>query len=84
MGVPKGPLPRPLVFLLRKNNLPGRLSPDFALFTEDMSLVSVSLNVYTPSNELNDDLSKIYNPIFLWKIYFNQDFQKQAQKAIFL
>ena len=45
MGVPKGPLLRSLVFLLRRNNLTGGLSSNFTLFTEDMSLIYVGLYV---------------------------------------
>ena len=53
------------------------------LFADDTSLFST---VYDPNHSakvLNDDLNKISEWAYKWKILFNLDLTKQAQKVIF-
>ena len=68
----------PLFFLIYINNLPKGLSSNVKLFADDTLLFSV-----IHDNELNDDLVKINNWTYQWKMSFNPDFKKQAQKVIF-
>ena len=53
------------------------------LLTIDTSLFSVTHNVSVSTRELNDDLRKISNWAFQWKMGFNPDVNKQAQEVIF-
>ena len=52
------------------------------LFAEDTSLFSVVRN-NTPATHFNNDLRKISNWAFQWKMSFNPDPNKQAQEVIF-
>ena len=47
------------------------------------SLFSVVLHKNTSATELNNDLSKISNLAYQWKMSFNPDPLKQAQEVIF-
>ena len=49
----------------------------------DNTLFSVIHDSSTTRNELNDDLVKLNNWAYQWKISFNPDPNKQAQKVIF-
>ena len=53
------------------------------LFADDTSLFSVVHDVTQSTNELNDDLEKISNWAYQWKMSFNPDKSKQAQEVIF-
>ena len=44
---------------------------------------SVVNDIYTSESDLNEDLEKISNWAFKWKINFNPDPNKQAQEIIF-
>ena len=46
-------------------------------------MVSVVYDVTQSTNELNDDLEKISNWVYQWKMFFNPDKSKQAQEVIF-
>ena len=46
-------------------------------------MFSVSHDVNVSARELNDDLRKISNWNFQWKMSFNPDVNKQAQEVIF-
>ena len=60
-----------------------RLSSTAKLFADDTSLFSVVHDVTKSVNELNDDLEKISNWAYQWKMSFNPDKSKQAQEVIF-
>ena len=49
------------------------LSSDAKLFADDTSLFSVIPDSSTRRNELNDDLAKIHNWVYQWKMSFNPD-----------
>ena len=59
------------------------LSSKIKLFADDTSLFSVVHDVTQSTNELNDDLEKISNWAYQWKMSFNPDKSKQAQEVIF-
>ena len=74
----------PLLFLICNNNLPKGLSSNAKLFADDdTSLFAVIHDSSTTRNELNDDLVKIDNWAYQWKMSFNPDPNKQAQEVIF-
>ena len=82
-GVPQGPILGPLLFLIYINDLYGDLSSKAKLFADDTSLFSVTYGITTSANKLNNDLKKISDWAFQWKMSFNPDPCKQAQEVIF-
>ena len=82
-GVPHGSILRPLLFLIYINDLSDDLSTNAKLFAGDTSLFSVVRDINTSAAHLNNDLKKISNLAFQWKMSFNPDPSKQAQEVIF-
>ena len=82
-GVPQGSILGPLFFLIYINDLSDDLSSNPKLFADDTSLFSVVHDKNTSANELNNDLRKISNWAYQWKMSFNPDPFKQAQEVIF-
>ena len=82
-GVPQGLILGPLLFLIYINNLPKGLSSNTKLFADDTSLFSAIHDSSTTMNELNNDLVKINNWAYQWKMSFDPDSNKQAQEVIF-
>ena len=60
------------------NDLSGDLSSKAKLFANDKSLFNVAHGINTSANELNNDLKKVSNWAFQWKMSFNPDPSKQA------
>ena len=58
------------------------LTSNAKLFADDASLFSVVHDVNTSAKELNDNLKKVNNWAFQWKMSFNPDPSKQAQEVI--
>ena len=83
-GVPRGSIPGPLLFLIYINDLSDNLTSNAKLFADDTSLFSVVHDVNTSAKELNDDLKKVNDWAFQWKMSFNPDSSKQAQGVIFI
>ena len=83
IGIPQGSILGPLLFLIYINDLSGDLSSKAKLFADDTSLFSVTHDITTSANELNNDLKKISDWAFQWKMSFNPDPSKQAQEVIF-
>ena len=81
--VPQGSILGPLLFLIYINDLADGLSSIAKLFADDTSVFFVVHNSNTPAKELNNDLVKISNWAYQWKMTFNPDPGKQAQKVIF-
>ena len=73
----------PLLFLIYINDLSDDLSPNARLFADDTSLFSIVRDINTSAAHLNNDLRKISNWAFQWKMSFNPDPSKQALKVIF-
>ena len=72
-----------LLFLIYINNLPDNLSSNPKLFADDTSLFSVVHDINQSRINLNDDLEKVSNWTFQWKMSFNPNINKQAQEVIF-
>ena len=81
-GVPQISILGPLLFLIYINDLPDDLSSNVNLFADDTSLFFVTHDVNVSTRELNNDLKKISNWAFQWKMSFNPDANKQAQEVI--
>ena len=82
-GIPQGSILALLFFLMYINDLSCGLSSTTKLFVDDTSLFSVVHDVTQSTNKLNDDLEKISNWFYQWKMIFNLDKSKQAQEIIF-
>ena len=65
------------------NDLPNRLLSNPKLFADDTSIFSVVKDHLNFSNKLNEDLSKISQWAYQWKMSFNPDVSKQAQEVNF-
>ena len=81
-GVPQVLALGPLFFLININDLPQSLHSDVKLFADDTLFFSVIHDVVISSATLNNDLVKIQEWAYNWKMYFNPDKNKQA-KVIF-
>ena len=77
-GIPQSSILELLLFLIYMNDLSGDLSSKQKLFADDTSLFSVTHDISTTANELNNDLKKISDWAFQWKMSFNLDPSKQA------
>ena len=76
VGVPQGSILGPLLFLIYVNDSSDNFSSNAKLFADDTSLFSVVHHVNTSAKELNDDLKKVNDWAFLWKMSFNSDPRK--------
>ena len=72
-----------LWFLIYINDLASGLSSKAKLFADNTSFFNVVHEISTSANELNNDLKKVSNWAFQWKMSFNPDPSKQAQEVIF-
>ena len=72
-----------LLLLIYINDLSGDLSSKAKLLADDTSLFSVTHDITTSANELNNDLKKISDWAFQWKMSFKPDPRKQAQEVFF-
>ena len=82
-GVPQGSVLGPLFFLNYINDLLLGLTTNVKLFADDTSLFSVVNNASVSAFRLNNDLVKIRDWTFNWKMSFNPDPTKQAKEVIF-
>ena len=76
-GVPQGSILGPLFFLVYINDLANGLKSNPKLFADDTSLFSVIHDVNLSQIDLNEDLDKINNWAYQWKMSFN--FQSWAK-----
>ena len=72
-GVPQGSVLGPLLFLVYINDLPEGLTSNVKLFADDTSIFSVVRDSSSSSLSLNEDLSKISQWGYKWKMLFNPD-----------
>ena len=72
-----------LFFLIYINDLTDGISSIVKLFADDTSLFSIIQNKNSSASQLNNDLDKISDWAYIWKMSFNPDPSKQAQEVIF-
>ena len=65
------------------NDLPNGLQSNPKLFANGTSLFSTVQDITTSTVSLNNDLTKISEWAVQWKMNFNPDPSKQAQKLLF-
>ena len=82
-GVPQGSILGLLFFLIYINDLTNGTSSIAKLFADDTSLFSVVQNKNNSASQLNNDLNKVSDWAYTWKMSFNPDPSKQAQEVIF-
>ena len=82
-GVPQGSILGPLLFLIYINNISENLESNVKLFADDTSIFSVVFDPNLSAIKLNNDLLKIQQWAYQWKMNFNPDPTKQAQELIF-
>ena len=63
--------------------MPNGLKSNPKLFADDTSLFSVTHDVNSLQINLNEDLDKINNWAYQWKMSFNPDPSKKAPEVIF-
>ena len=71
------------MFLICINDLSDNLASNPILFADDTSLFSLVKNVDASNIDLNNDLKKIGQWAFQWKMSFNPDPTKQAEEMFF-
>ena len=69
-----------MLFLIYINDLSDGVKSEFKLFADDTTLFSVVNDINISASDLNEDLEKIGNWAFKWKISFNPDPNQQAQE----
>ena len=72
-GLRQGSILGPLLFIIDKNDLSEDLVSNPKLFADDTSLFSVIFDKDLSAKNLNDDLNRINNWVFQWKMSFNLD-----------
>ena len=83
-GVLQGSILGPLLFLIYINDLSDNLTSNAKLCADNTSLFSVVHDVLnTSAKELNNDLKKVNDWAFQWKMSFNPAPSKQAQEVNF-
>ena len=82
-GVPQGSILGPLLFLIYINDLSENLESDVKLFADDTSIFSIVHDNDLSTRVLDNDLMKIQEWAYQWKMSFNPDATKQAQEVIF-
>ena len=80
----EGSVSGPFLFLVYINNdLLEGLTSNAKLFANDTSIFSVVHDSSSLSLSINEDLSKISQWRYKWKMLFNPDVSKQAQEIAF-
>ena len=82
-GVPQDSILGPLFFLLYINEFTDRTSSLVKLFADDKSPFPFVQNKNNSSSQLNNDLDKVSDWAYTWKMYFNADPQNKQKKSFF-
>ena len=72
-----------LFLLIYKNDLPQGLNSEVKLFTDDTSKLTIANCVNFSASALNNDLLKMQDWAYQWKMSVNPDRNKHAQEFIF-
>ena len=83
VGVTQVSILGPLIYLIYINDLSGDLVSIVKLLADETSLFSVVCDRNISTYELNNDMQKISEWAYKWKMSFNPDLNKQAQEVIF-
>ena len=81
-GMPQGSILRPMFILIYINDLTDGIASIVKLFAEDNHSFQLK-NKNNSASQLYNDLDKISDWAYIWKISFNPDPSKQAQEVIF-
>ena len=81
-GMPQGSILGPMFILIYINDLTDGISSIVKLFAEDNHSFQLK-NKNNSASQLYNDLDKISDWAYTWKISFNPDPSKQAQEVIF-
>ena len=81
-GMPQGSILRPMFILIYINDLTDGIASIVKLFAEDNHSFQLK-NKNNSASQLYNDLDKISDWAYTWKISFNPDPSKQAQEVIF-
>ena len=82
-GVSKGSILGSLFLLVCINDLSKNLSSTAKLFADDTFIYSAIHDISLSLLQLNDNLIKIWNWAYQWKMSFNPEVTKQAQEIFF-
>ena len=73
-----------LFFLIYINDLTDGISSIAKLFADDTSLILIVQNKNNSASQLDNDLNKVSDWAYTWKMSFNPDPAKQVQEVISL
>ena len=73
----------PLLFLIYINDFPKNFISNVKLFADDTSIFWIVNDVNVSTEEINNDLKRISEWAYQWKMMFNLDFTKQAREVTF-
>ena len=82
-GVPQGLIIGPLLFLIYANDLTENLQSNLKRFADDTPLFTLTNDPDVTDKQFCEDLNKIKEWAFQWKMSFKPDPSKQAQEVIF-
>ena len=77
-GAPQGSILEPLLNVVYINDLSNDLNSNPKLFADDTSLFYEIHDVSLSQTDLNEDLDKVKNWAYQWKMSFNPDPSKKA------
>ena len=80
--MPRGSILGPLLFLIYINDLPNNLKSNVKLFADDTSTFSNVNDINVSTEEINNDLKRVSEWAYQWKMMFNPDLTKEAQEVI--
>ena len=82
-GVLQGSILGPLLFLIYINDLHNNLISNVKLFIDHTSIFSIVTDISVSTEEINNDLKRISECLYQWKMMFSPDLTNQAQEVIY-